>query len=103
MNETLIQLPEKSELQEMLAMAKKDIHSEIEKDAEAQSSSVLLVKVIAVVEEKIAKHKNFSSLNANEQIDLGAHLTFLHTLLEDFFLSDDEFEDEDDFTEEDEE
>lgn len=104
MSEDLIQLPERTELLEMLAMAKQDINSEIQKDPEMLSSSKLLVKVIGLIEEKVSKHKDFSKLSEGEKIDLAAHLSFVHALLEDFFLFDDELdEDFDSFEEEEEE
>lgn len=93
MTEELIQLPQVEEIKEMLDLAKRDIKTEVEQDPELKQASELLNKVIDVVEDKIAKAKDLEKLPTAEKIDLAAHLHFLQSLLEDFFMFDD-FEDE---------
>jgi hypothetical protein len=101
MTEELIQLPNIEEIKEMLDLAKRDIKTEVEQDSELKPASELLTKVIDVVEDKIAKTKDLEKLATIEKIDLAAHLHFLQSLLEDFFMFED-FEDED-FNDEEEE
>ena len=101
MTEDLIQLPNIEEIKEMLEVAKRDIQSEVEQLPELQPASELLVQVISVIDEKLAKSKDFDKLNNVEKIDVAAHLNFLQALLEDFFMFDDEeFEDEEEEEEE---
>ena len=96
MTEDLIQLPNIKEIKEMLDIAKQDIKSEVEQDAELQVSSELLMEVIKAIDAKLAKSKDFDKLTTVEKIDVAAHLNFLQALLEDFFMFDDEgFDDED--------
>lgn len=96
MIEDLIQLPELAEVKELLVVARRDIETEVKEDPELLDSSKLLIKVIDIIEEKIAKGSDFSKLNDQEKIGLASHLNFLHCLLEDFFFFDDEeeFDDE---------
>lgn len=95
MNEDLIQLPEFKDVKEMLATTRDDIAVEVEEDPELLPLSKLVNQVIDLIEEKIAKQKDFSKLNEKEKIDLAAYLNFLQSLQEEFF-----FFDESDFEEE---
>ena len=96
MTEDLIQLPKAEEIKEMLDLAKTDIQSEIEQDPELKPASELLINVINVIENQVAEIKNFRNLDNEEKISLAAHLHFLQSLLEDFFMFED-FEDDEDF------
>jgi hypothetical protein len=101
MKDDLIELPELSDVKEMLTLAKKDIEEEIKQNPEMVDSCSLLKQVIAVVEEKIGKIKDFNKLNTKERIDIAAHLSFLHSLLENFFYGDeDDFFDSEEFDDE---
>lgn len=103
MTEDLIQLPNVQEVKEMLDIARRDIATEVEQDAELQPASQLLVQVMDVIDGKLTKFKSFDKLNQAEKIDIAAHLNFLQSLLEDFFMFDedfDDFDDEEDFEEE---
>lgn len=102
MTDDLIQLPNISEIKEMIAIAKQDVQNEIEQDPELREASELLLNVINVIDSKLAKTKNFENLNNVEKIDIAAHLNFLQHLLEDFFMFDEDFEEEDFDFEEDE-
>lgn len=106
MTEELIQLPNVEEIKEMLDLAKRDIANEVEQDPELKPASELLTKVIEIVEGKISK-TSFEKLSNSDKIDLAAHLHFLQSLLEDFFMFDDfdgeDYEDDEDFEEEEEE
>jgi hypothetical protein len=100
MNEALIQLPELKDVKEMLTAARHDINVEVEEDPELIPLSKLLIQVIDVMEEKIAKLKDLNKLNEREKIDIAAYLNLFERLLEDFFIYDkDEFF-EDEFEEE---
>lgn len=88
MKEEMIQLPAIEEIKEMLEIAKKDVQNEVENDPELQSSSQLILNVINIIENKLTQSKNFDLLNETQKIDLAAHLSFLQTLLEDFFMFD---------------
>ena len=95
MTEDLIQLPNIEDIKEMLDVAKVDIQTEVEQDPELKPASELLVQVIKVIHDKLAKSKDFDKLSSEEKIDIAAHLNFLQALLEDFFMfEDEEFEDE---------
>ncbi len=95
----LVELPEFSEIKELLASTKKEITDEVKADKDLAEPSKLLLKVIQIIEEKI-KTGNTAKLNDNERIDLAAHLNFLQMLMEDFFF-DEDFDDFDDFDDED--
>lgn len=94
MTEDLIQLPNITEIKEMITVAKQDVENEIEQDPELRPASELLLSVINVIDDKLAKAKNFDNLNGAEKIDIAAHLNFLQNLLEDFFMFDEDFEGE---------
>lgn len=95
MTEDLIQLPKVEDIKEMLEVAKQDIQSEVEQEPELKPASELIVEVIKVMDGKLAKSKDFDKLKFEEKIDIAAHLNFLQSLLEDFFMfEDEEFEDE---------
>jgi hypothetical protein len=105
MVEDLIQLPELADVKEMLVIAKQDIQREVENDSELEPSSKLVLQVIDIIEERVAKEKNLERLSLKDKISIAAHLSFLHSLLEDFFnidefdeeeFDEEEFEDEDD-------
>ncbi len=100
MSEALIQLPTLQEVKEFLAGARTDIDAEIKEDPTARESSTLILKVVQILEEKIAKAPDFTKLNERERIDLGAYLNFLNFLWEDFFSY--EMEDDEDFDEDEE-
>lgn len=106
MNDDLIQLPELKEIKEMLVAARQDIQAEVEEDPELLPLSKLLIQVIDIIEEKIAKHKDLSKLSEREKIDCAAYLTFLQGLQEDFFFYDEsgmegeEFEDDEEVIDE---
>lgn len=102
MKEDLIQLPELSDIKELLAMAKDDIAEQITETPEMKDEGELLKQVMGIIETKIGKEKDLHKLNLNAKIDMAAHLSFLQSLLEEFFMIDDEFDDEF-FDEEDEE
>lgn len=101
MKEDLIKLPDFKAVEEMIGLAKADIEEEVKKDPELLPLSLLVSQVINVIEEKLAKKKDFDKLNSKEKIDVAAHLNFLHCLLEDFFCEE-EFEDDYDDEESDE-
>jgi hypothetical protein len=102
MNEDLIQLPEYKDVKEMLANTREDINVEIEEDSELLPLGNLLIQVIDIIEEKIAKQKDFSKLNDKEKIDLAAYLNFLQSLQDEMFFFDEEaFEDEEELDGED--
>lgn len=94
MTDSLIQLPNITEIKEMIVIAKQDVENEIEQDPELRPASELLLNVINVIDGKLAKAKNFDNLNDIERIDIAAHLNFLQNLLEDFFMFDEDYEDE---------
>lgn len=94
MTEDLIQLPNITEIKEMITIAKQDVENEIEQDPELRPASELLLNVISVIDDKLAKAKNFDNLNSSEKIDIAAHLNFLQNLLEDFFMFDEDYEGE---------
>lgn len=107
MSEDIIQLPELKDIQEMLAAAREDIQAEIQEDPDVIPSTELLIQVMNIIDKKISKEKDLSQLDVMHKIDLAAHLTFLQSLLEDFFFlddeEDDEFDDEDETLDETEE
>lgn len=100
MSEELVQLPEIKEIKELLSVARHDVQAEAAEDPELQEASKLIFKVMDILEEKTSKQKDFSKMSEKEKIDCAAHLNFLHCLLEDFFIGDEDF---DDFDDEDEE
>ncbi len=101
MNEDLLQLPEITDVKEMLANARNDIKLEIEEDPDLVPLSKLLIQVIDILEEKISKHKNLNKLAEKDKIDVAAHLNFLQGLLEDFFFYDEVDFEEEEYVEED--
>lgn len=103
MTDDLIQLPDISEIKEMITLAKQDIQTEVEQDPELRQASELLLNVINVIDGKLAKTKNFENLTNVEKIDIAAHLNFLQHLLEDFFIFDEEDFDDEEFDLENEE
>lgn len=92
MSEELIQFPTLQEVKEMLVEAREDINAELEEDPELVPLSKLLFKVIDLLEEKVAKHKDLNKISEKDKIDLAAHLCFLNSLEDDFFFIDDEME-----------
>lgn len=97
MSEDIIQLPEITDVKELLTMAREDIAKEIETNPDVAPDAVLIKELMTIIDAKITKDKDFSKLALPAKIDLAAHLNFLHCLLEDFFMMDDfeEFDDED--------
>lgn len=92
MNEDLIQLPEVKEIKEMLVTVRHDVQEEVEKDSELIPLSKLLLQVMDMIDEKVAKHKDLNKLNVKEKIDVAAYLSFLQGLQEDFFFYDEGME-----------
>lgn len=104
MKEDLIQLPEVSDIKDLLAMAKDDIAEQIAESPEMEEEGELLKQVMSIIETKMGKEKDLQKMNLNAKIDMAAHLSFLQSLLEEFFISDGEFDDyDDDFLDEEEE
>lgn len=101
MTEDLIQLPNVQEVKEMLDIARRDIAAEVEQDSELQPASQLLIQVMDVIDSKLAKLKNLEKISQTEKIDVAAHLNFLQSLLEDFFMFDEDFDDFEDYDDED--
>ncbi|MBA3720945.1 MAG: hypothetical protein H0W88_00920 [Parachlamydiaceae bacterium] len=89
MSEDLINLPSVQEIKEMLKAARNDIATEIKQDPELVSPSKLLIEVIDIIDERIAKEKDLSKLNMKDKIYVAAHLNFLTCLFEDFFYVED--------------
>ncbi|MBA3958196.1 MAG: hypothetical protein H0X51_07375 [Parachlamydiaceae bacterium] len=89
MSADLIQLPNVSDIREMLTSARQDINAEIKTTPELADQSKLLFQVLDIVEEKTNKTKDFNALSGKEKIEMAAYLNFLHVLLEDFFSIDD--------------
>ena len=87
MNEDLIELPAVNDIKDLLESAKHDINEELTQDPELGAQSKLMLAVIKIIEEKVAKTQNLNSLELTEKINVAAHLNFLQDLLEDFFFS----------------
>lgn len=103
MTEDLIQLPEVKDIQEMLSAAKEDVQTQVDQEPDLEPSSQLINQVINVLEEKLGKEKDLNRLNQKQKIDIAAHLSFLQSLLEDFFFFDEEYsEDGEEYEDEDE-
>ena len=92
MSEELIQFPTVVEIKEMLADARQDIEAELQENPDLVDLSKLIFSVIDVLEEKISKHKDLNKLNQKEKIDIASHISFLNSLEDDFFFTDDELE-----------
>ena len=93
MSEDLIQLPNLTELRELLVTARRDIDTEVEQEPELADEHALLVQVMASFEELIGKAENNNNVSMKEKISIAAHLNFLQCLLEDFFFFDEDGED----------
>lgn len=95
----LIELPKLRDIKELLASAKHDIDEEIKEAPELAAHSKLVLKVIKIVEERLAKTADLDRLDLTEKINIAALLNFLQSLLEDFFFAGDfeEGDSEDDF------
>lgn len=103
MNNDLIQLPEVSEIKELITCAREDIDNAAKEDAELASQSQLVLEVLRIIEEQISKQKDLNKLNLREKISVAANLNFLHGLLEDFFFDEEDFEEFEEMDYEDEE
>lgn len=97
MNEDLIELPNIKDIRELLVSAKEDVNAELKEDPQLATQSKLLLEVIKVVEEKLAKDQDLNKLPLNEKINIAAHLNFLQNLLEDFFFVGDFESEEEEF------
>lgn len=89
MNEDLIELPNITDIKELLVEAKGDIQEELKEDPSLLDQSQLLIDLMEIIEEKISSQKNIDKMDLRSKIDLAAHLNYLHTLLDDFFLASD--------------
>lgn len=94
MNEDLIELPETKDIKELLVSAKNDINEEIKQDPSLGSQSRLMLSVIKIIEDKLARTQDLNTLELTEKINVAAHLNFLQDLLEDFFFAGDYDENE---------
>lgn len=96
MNEDLhlIELPKLQDIKELITSAKHDIDEEIKQAPELAVHSKLVLKVIKIVEERLAKTPDLDKLELTEKIHVAALLNFLQSLLEDFFFAGD-FEEDD--------
>lgn len=105
MSHDLIELPEVSEINELIEIAKSDVSAVLKEDADLAPQGELILEVLKAIEGKIANHKDLNALALSEKISLAAHLSFFHNLLEDFFFNEEDFDDFDDeeFEEEEEE
>lgn len=92
MSEELIQFPTVVEIKEMLVDARQDIEAELQENPDLVDLSKLIFSVIDILEEKISKYKDLNKLNQKEKIDLASHISFLNSLEDDFFFTDDELE-----------
>ena len=97
MSEDTIQLPELKDIQMMLKAAREDVETEVKEDPELAPSTEIIIQVIDIIEEKIAKEGDLNKLNTRQKIDFAAYLSFLQSLLEDLFYFDEDFEDDEDF------
>lgn len=93
MNEDFIHLPEAKEIKDMLIETRRNIEEETKDNPEMKSESKLLTLVIETIEEKMGKEKDLNKLNMKDKIHIAAHLSFLESLMEDFFLSEEDLED----------
>ncbi len=96
MTNSLIELPEISEIKELINLARTDVAADMKENEELAEDGKLILKLIDIIEEKVQKSSDFSKLNDTQKIDMASHLNFLHTLLEGFYgyLDDEDFEDE---------
>ena len=90
MNEELIQFPAVDEIKQMLIDAKEDIQEHVRADPDLISEGKLLFRVIDIIDEKISKHNDINRLSEKDKIDIAAHINFLNSLEDDFFISEEE-------------
>ena len=93
MSEELIQFPEVAEIKEMLVDAREDVEAELQEDPDLVPLGKLIFNVIAILEEKISKHKDLNKLAEKEKIDIASHISFLNSLEDDFFFMDEDLDD----------
>lgn len=97
METEFFQLPELKDIKDLIKEAKHDIEEEISSKPEMADEGKLIKEVMAIIEVKLAKHKDLNKLSLPEKIDIAAHVSFFHSMLEEFFFdeSDLDFDDED--------
>ncbi|MCE2983240.1 MAG: hypothetical protein LW832_06705 [Parachlamydia sp.] len=100
MESEFIQLPNVTEIEEDLNLAKEDIDAALEADASLEPYSAFINAVIEIIKSKIANVGDASELDFNTKVDLAAHMTLLNSLMDEIFASD---LDEWDFDEEEDE
>jgi hypothetical protein len=93
MDDDVIELPELVDIKEALIGIRQDINLEVTENQELLPLSDLLIQVIEIIEEKVAKYKDLKKLKIKEKIELAAYLNYLQVLQEDFFFFDEESED----------
>jgi len=94
METDFFQLPELKDIQELIAETKQDIEEETRDNPDVAEEAKFIKEVVKIVEAKIAKHKDLNSLALAEKIDIAAHISFLHSMLEEFFFEEFDFDDE---------
>lgn len=102
MENEFIQLPDFSEIEEDLNLAKGDIQTALESDPSLEPLSTFVNEVIDIIKSKVSKIKDPSNLDLKTKVDLAAHMTLLNSLMDEIFLSDldeldDDEEDDEDF------
>ena len=106
MENDFIQLPEFSEIEEDLNLAKGDIQTALESDPSLEPLSSFVSEVIDIIKSKVSQVKDVSTIDLKTKVDLAAHMTLLNSLMDEIFLSeideldDSEEEEEEDFDDE---
>ncbi|MBA2367907.1 MAG: hypothetical protein H0V82_02650 [Candidatus Protochlamydia sp.] len=102
MENDFIQLPDFSEIEEDLNLAKGDIQTALESDPSLEPLSAFVNEVIDIIKSKVSNIKDPSNLDTKTKVDLAAHMTLLNSLMDEIFLSELDELDEDEEEEEEE-